>query len=477
MRKFEASRVSGVGRIDLEEVGYLLGQCRPIETVHFDEAVYKFACNLAGLPATEEETIIDRWLISVVKGRFEKRRDKSITGRRQFRFQLFTRGSSFFREYFISIHSARVIDFYALKIVSYVCKYVYNYYLFQFCFRIARIIRNNYSKFNEKFLNFEYPSHPSLNANRLNFFVISSKKSSPSVLQFSYDTRDPSLNSIRSKDVFPPVRREGISLKSYFTRMQPNLIRSSQLETWKLGCHGNGMFALKQGKRRWILNRQHASLSEPSPPSHRGTSYLGNMGCSRLSSTVTGIVYRGPFCSMFRTIRDPTFSLAPFPRAPSISPSSSPFPTWRPFYTSRRHGTRDIHRGTIEGGGRGTGPKAKGNGTARFRIKLFSLSYPQRQPFCPGKRYSSGCSCYGEGWFPATVGCRPCIRLPLSLTEKEAMEERRKIRGFRSRWRESAEAFQVSLPFTRFMPRFVSGCLWYFHISKLSCFSFFFKLI
>lgn len=134
-------------------------------------------------------------------------------------------------------------------------------------------------------------------------------------------------------------------------------------------------------------------------------------------------------------------------------------PTWRPFYTSRRHGTRDIHRGTIEGGGRGTGPKAKGNGTARFRIKLFSLSYPQRQPFCPGKRYSSGCSCYGEGWFPATVGCRPCIRLPLSLTEKEAMEERRKIRGFRSRWRESAEAFQVSLPFTRFMPRFVSGCL------------------
>lgn len=115
--------------------------------------------------------------------------------------------------------------------------------------------------------------------------------------------------------------------------------------------------------------------------------------------------------------------------------------------------------GDNRGRGRGTGPKAKGNGTARFRIKLFSLSYPQRQPFCPGKRYSSGCSCYGEGWFPATVGCRPCIRLPLSLTEKEAMEERRKIRGFRSRWRESAEAFQVSLPFTRFMPRFVSGCL------------------
>lgn len=94
------------------------------------------------------------------------------------------------------------------------------------------------------------------------------------------------------------------------------------------------------------------------------------MGCSRLSSTVTGIVYRGPFCSMFRTIRDPRL-----PRrfhAPSISPSSP----CRPFYTSRRHGTRDIHRDN-----RGT--KAKGNGTARFRIKLFSLSYPQRQPFCP----------------------------------------------------------------------------------------------
>lgn len=35
------------------------------------------------------------------------------------------------------------------------------------------------------------------------------------------------------------------------------------------------------------------------------------------------------------------------------------------------------------------------------------------------------------------------------MTEKEAMEERRRIRGgFRSRWRESAEAFQVSLLFT-----------------------------
>lgn len=421
MRKFEASRVSGVGRIDLEEVGYLLGQCRPIETVHFDEAVYKFACNLAGLPATEEETIIDRWLISVVKGRFEKRRDKSITGR-QFRFQLFTRGSSFFREYFISIHSARVIDFYALKIVSYVCKYVYNYYLFQFCFRIARIIRNNYSKFNEKFLNFEYPSHPSLNANRLNFFVISSKKSSPSVLQFSYDTRDPSLNSIRSKDVFPPVRREGISLKSYFTRMQPNLIRSSQLETWKLGCHGNGMFALKQGKRRWILNRQHASLSEPSPPSHRGTSYLGNMGCSRLSSTVTGIVYRGPFCSMFRTIRDPTFSLAPFPRAPSISPSSSPLPTWRPFYTSRRHGTRDIHRGTIEGGGGGRDPKQKETERRAFELNYFHFRTRSASLFVPANGIHRDAVAMGRvGFRPRSAVGRVSVSLslPLSLYDWE----------------------------------------------------------
>lgn len=77
MRKFEASRVSSIGRIDLEEVGYLLGECRPIEMVHFDEAVYKFACNLAGLPVTDErrKLIIDRWLISV-KGRFKKRKIK-----------------------------------------------------------------------------------------------------------------------------------------------------------------------------------------------------------------------------------------------------------------------------------------------------------------------------------------------------------------------------------------------------------------
>lgn len=107
-------------------------------------------------------------------------------------------------------------------------------------------------------------------------------------------------------------------------------------------------------------------------------------------------------------------SPSPFPRAPSISPSSSPHPNVAAVLhvaTSRnaRHSPGDNR-----GRGRGTGPKAKGNGTARFRIKLFSLSYPQRQPFCPGKRYSSGCSCYGEGWFPATVGCRPCIRLPLS---------------------------------------------------------------
>ena len=39
MRKFEASRVSSIGKIDLEEVGYLLEECRPIEMVHFDEAV------------------------------------------------------------------------------------------------------------------------------------------------------------------------------------------------------------------------------------------------------------------------------------------------------------------------------------------------------------------------------------------------------------------------------------------------------
>lgn len=183
------------------------------------------------------------------------------------------------------------------------------------------------------------------------------------------------------------------------------------------------VFALKQGKqaasREFWIDTTPLSVEPPLVAVDGTTSYLGNMGCSRLSSTVTGIVYRGPFCSMFRTIRDPRL-----PRRVSTRHQypSSPPRTRRPFYTSRRHGTRDIHRDN-------RGPKAKGNGTARFRIKLFSLSYPQRQPFCPGKRYSSRCSCYGEGWFPATLG-RVSLSLSLSTTEKEAMEETGKIEVF-----------------------------------------------
>lgn len=198
------------------------------------------------------------------------------------------------------------------------------------------------------------------------------------------------------------------------------------------------VFALKQGKqaasREFWIDTTPLSVEPPLVAVDGTTSYLGNMGCSRLSSTVTGIVYRGPFCSMFRTIRDPRL-----PRRVSTRHQypSSPPRTRRPFYTSRRHGTRDIHRDN-------RGPKAKGNGTARFRIKLFSLSYPQRQPFCPGKRYSSGCSCYGEGWFPATLGR---VSPSLSLYDWERGNGRDgEDRGFRSRWRESA--FQVSLPFT-----------------------------
>lgn len=107
---------------------------------------------------------------------------------------------------------------------------------------------------------------------------------------------------------------------------------------------------------------------------------------------------------------------AQYRASPSLFPRHQ-YPSPRPLerggrFTRRDVTERDIHRDNRVA-------KAKGNGTARFRIKLFSLSYPQRQPFCPGKRYSSGCSCHGEGWFPATVGCRPCLFLSLSFSMRE----------------------------------------------------------
>lgn len=201
------------------------------------------------------------------------------------------------------------------------------------------------------------------------------------------------------------------------------------------------VFALKQGKqaasREFWIDTTPLSVEPPLVAVDGTTSYLGNMGCSRLSSSCNRNCLSW---SLLFDVSHNTRSTSPSPcfHTPSISllPSSCRR-TRRPFYTSRRHGTRDIHRDN-------RGPKAKGNGTARFRIKLFSLSYPQRQPFCPGKRYSSGCSCYGEGWFPATLGR---VSLSLSLYDWERGNGRDgEDRGFRSRWRESA--FQVSLPFT-----------------------------
>lgn len=162
----------------------------------------------------------------------------------------------------------------------------------------------------------------------------------------------------------------------------------------------------------WIDTRHRLSLSHRRLSGCRTTSYLGNTGGRSRLSTVTGIVYRGPFCSMFRTIPPSLFPRHQYP---------SPRPLERGGRFTRRDVTeRDIHRDNRVA-------KAKGNGTARFRIKLFSLSYPQRQPFCPGKRYSSGCSCHGEGWFPATVGCRPCLSLSLFPWEKRRVQETRKI--------------------------------------------------
>lgn len=75
---------------------------------------------------------------------------------------------------------------------------------------------------------------------------------------------------------------------------------------------------------------------------------------------------------MFRTI--PRVSLAVSTPSISIPPPRPPERGGR--FTRRDVTERDIHRDNRVA-------KAKGNGTARFRIKLFSLSYPQRQPFCP----------------------------------------------------------------------------------------------
>lgn len=55
MRKFEANRSIEYRQNRSRGSGYLLAGCRPIEMLRFDEAVYKFACNLAGLPVTHEK--------------------------------------------------------------------------------------------------------------------------------------------------------------------------------------------------------------------------------------------------------------------------------------------------------------------------------------------------------------------------------------------------------------------------------------
>lgn len=145
------------------------------------------------------------------------------------------------------------------------------------------------------------------------------------------------------------------------------------------------------------------------------------MGCSRLSSTVTGIVYRGPFCSMFRTIRDPRL-----PRRVSTRhqyPSSPPPAAERGGRFTRRDVTeRATFTGTIGD------PKQKETERRAFELNYFHFRTRSASLFVPANGIHRDAVAMGR------VGFRPrsAVYPPLSLstTEKEAMEEMGKIEVF-----------------------------------------------
>lgn len=185
------------------------------------------------------------------------------------------------------------------------------------------------------------------------------------------------------------------------------------------------VFALKQGKqaasREFWIDTTPLSVEPPLVAVDGTTSYLGNMGCSRLSSTVTGIVYRGPFCSMFRTIRDPRL-----PRRVSTRhqyPSSPPPAAERGGRFTRRDVTeRATFTGTIGD------PKQKETERRAFELNYFHFRTRSASLFVPANGIHRDAVAMGRVGFRPRSAVYPS--LSLSTTEKEAMEETGKIEVF-----------------------------------------------
>lgn len=140
------------------------------------------------------------------------------------------------------------------------------------------------------------------------------------------------------------------------------------------------------------------------------------MGCSRLSSTVTGIVYRGPFCSMFRTIRDPTFSLAVSTRAINIPLLLSSSQRGGRF-TRRDVTERATFTGTIEGGGGGRDPKQKETERRAFELNYFHFRTRSASLFVPANGIHRDAVAMGRvGFRPRSAVGRVSVSLSLPLS-------------------------------------------------------------
>lgn len=92
-------------------------------------------------------------------------------------------------------------------------------------------------------------------------------------------------------------------------------------------------------------------------------------------------------------------------------------PTWRPFYTSRRHGTRDIHRGTIEGGGGGRDPKQKETERRAFELNYFHFRTRSASLFVPANGIHRDAVAMGRvGFRPRSAVGRVSVSLSLPLS-------------------------------------------------------------
>lgn len=130
------------------------------------------------------------------------------------------------------------------------------------------------------------------------------------------------------------------------------------------------------------------------------------MGCSRLSSTVTGIVYRGPFCSMFRTIRDPRL-----PRRVSTRhqyPSSPPPAAERGGRFTRRDVTeRATFTGTIGD------PKQKETERRAFELNYFHFRTRSASLFVPANGIHRDAVAMGRVGFRPRSAVYPSLSLSL----------------------------------------------------------------